>query len=169
MRSRSCAARCSRHDDRQVDDMQKLLHTAAMTIAILATTPAYAYAADGGTIVPAWLPYAAGFASLVVALALLSEVLRLRKLVFGAALSTSVSYVVAAVVCLGASALVYWLANFVPAVSGEHAVLAANLLVTAAMGLLVVYFATVRARLMRFMREMIGSLDDDAMKGGASA
>lgn len=149
--------------------MQKAFHTTALTVGILATTPAYAYAADGGSIVPPWLPYAAGFVSLLVALALLAEVLRLRKLVFGAALSTSVSYVVAAVVCLGASALVYWLANFVPMVSASHAVLAANLLVTAAMGLLVVYFATVRARLVRFMRDMIGSVDDDAIKGSASA
>ena len=149
--------------------MQKALRIAATTLAVLAGTPACAYAADGGSVVPSWLPYAAGLASLLVALALLSEVLRLRKLTFGAAICSSVSYVVAAVVCLVASALTYWLANFVPSVSASHAVLAANLLVTAAMGLLVAYFATVRARLLRFMREMSRPLDEDAMKGGAGA
>jgi len=141
--------------------MHKALRIAATTLAFFAGTPAPAYAAEGGSIVPPWLPYAGGLVSLAVALVLLLEVLRLRKFAFGAAISAHVSYVIAAVVCLVASALAFWFANFLPALSVDHAVLAANLLVTAAMGLLVAYFATVRLRLVRFMHDLEDSLDDD--------
>lgn len=145
--------------------MRKMFGTPATTalgaLALWALTPACAYADDGGSIVPAWLPYAGGLASLLVALLLLSEVLRLRKFAFGAAISAPISYVIAAVVCLATSALVYWVANFIPSVSSNHAVLAANLLVTASMGLLVAYFATVRLRLVRFAHDLTASLDDD--------
>lgn len=143
--------------------------TLASALAIVASTPACAYADDGGTLVPAWLPYAGGLVSLVVALILLSEVLRLRKFAFGAAISAPMSYVIAAVVCLVASALAYWAANFLPSLSQGHAVLGANLLVTAAMALLVAYFTAVRLRLVRFAEDLTKSLDEDPDKDVAHA
>ena len=134
--------------------MQRTTRVAMITIALLASTPARAYAAEAGVDVPTWLPYASGLLSLLVALALLGAVLRLRRLVFGAAISAYTSYVVIAVACLVASVLVYWWDNIVPAVIAGQAVLASNLLVTAAMGLLVLYFTSVRRRLDMFARDL---------------
>jgi hypothetical protein len=120
--------------------------------------PASACGVTEGT-VPQWLPGATALLSLIVALVLLGAVIRLRRLVFGAAITSYTSYVVAAVLCLVTSALVYWFQNLVPFVRLDQAVLASNLLVTASMGLLVLYFANVRSRLRAFEHDLRGSLE----------
>lgn len=140
--------------------MRRFIRASVIGFAGSLLLPASAYAATGPSIVPSWLPYAAGLLSLTVAAVLLTEILRLRRLAFGGAVSSNVSFVVAAVVCLAASALAYWTSNFLPSVTQEQAVLASNLLVAAAMGLLGLYFAGVRRMLLRFVRDLTDSIDD---------
>ena len=146
--------------------MHKALRIGAMALAVFAGMPAHAYAADGESIVPSWLPFAGGFVSLLVALFLLVVVLRLRRFALGSAISSSALYVIVAVPCLAASALVYWFSNFLPTFTVDHAILASNLLVTAAMALLALYFVTVRRRLAQFVRDLMGSgTDSDDAEG----
>ncbi len=140
--------------------MNRIGRVAAAAIVVVVCMPASAYAMDGSAIVPVWLMYASGLLSVIVALVLLGAVLRLRHYIFGAAISSYTSYVVAAVACLAASALVYWLDKVSPDLSPGQAVLASNLLVTAAMGLLVLYFANVYGRLVLFAHDLRASLDD---------
>ena len=140
--------------------MNRIGRVAAVAVVVVVCTPVSAYAADGSVIVPVWLMYASGLLSVIVALVLLGAVLRLRRYIFGAAISSYTSYVVAAVACLAASALVYWLDRILPDLSPGQAVLASNLLVTAAMGLLVVYFANVYGRLVLFAHDLRVSLDE---------
>lgn len=140
--------------------MNRIGRVAAAAIVVVVCTPASAYAVDGSAIVPVWLMYASGLLSVIVALVLLGAVLRLRHYIFGAAISSYTSYVVAAVACLAASALVYWLDRVSPDLSPGQAVLASNLLVTAAMGLLILYFTNVYGRLVLFAHDLRASLND---------
>jgi len=140
--------------------------------------PQVAYAADGIQVLGVSpLRLIISVTGLAVAMILLVEVIMLRKIALGGAIAERISYVVLAIVCLGASALAQWTRNFVFGVTLEQMQIAAEVLVTAAMGLFVAYFSSVRHALEGFMRSMSsgemlreeissdGSDEEDAPRG----
>ena len=120
----------------------------------VALTPSVALASEQISIVPRWLPLITGLVGLCIAVGLLLEVVAFGRLAHGAAISDNISYVGAGVVCLAASALVQWIANFIPEITVGQAVLASNLLVAASMALFILYFAGVRRKMLDYMRDI---------------
>ncbi|MEN6430435.1 MAG: hypothetical protein ABFC80_06285, partial [Coriobacteriales bacterium] len=111
-----------------------------------------------------------GIVALLFAVALLVEMLVLRKLASGAAIAENITYAVLAVMCLAASVLVGWVSRLVPAgFTAEQARLGSDMLALAAMALFFVYFWRVRRAMSRFLgrlsemeQEVVGALDPDA-------
>jgi hypothetical protein len=95
-------------------------------------------------------------AGLAVALVLLVEVIMLRRVALGGAIAEKISYVVLAIVCLGASALAQWTRNFVDGVTLQQVTIVAEVLVIVAMGLFAAYFASVRRALEGYLTAMTG-------------
>lgn len=104
-------------------------------------------------------------AGLGIALVLMIEAWQVRRLATGGAIAERISLVILATICLAASALLSWAANFMPsAITADEASFGARLLVIAAMGLLAAYFFNVRAALQRFMEAMTGAEVLDAIE-----
>jgi hypothetical protein len=95
-------------------------------------------------------------AGLAVTIILLLEVIMLRKVALGGAMTERIHYVVLAIVCMGASALAKWTSNFVHGVTLEQMELAAEMLVIVAMALLAAYFAHVRQVFEGYLNSMTG-------------
>jgi hypothetical protein len=119
--------------------------------------PQMAFAGDGIQLLGVSpLKLVISMTGLGVAMILLVEVIMLRKIALGGAIADRISYVVLAIVCLGASALAQWTRNFVTGLTLEQVQIAAEVLVIAGMGLFVAYFSSVRRALEGFMKSMTG-------------
>lgn len=104
-----------------------------------------------------WLNLTVSGVGLLVSVFLLVEALNVRKVALGGAIAEKISYVLLATLCLAASAVASWSANFVRGITLAQTRLAAELLVIVAMALLAAYFYSVRAAMQRFMRSMTGA------------
>ena len=125
----------------------------SVTLAVVAV-PSQAWAAARVSEVNGGVHIAVSLLGLAISVILLVEALGLRKLAMGGVIANGMSLVVLAVICLVASALGKWGANFVTDLTLEQIELAAEVLVISAMGLLAAYFWTVHAGMRRFISEV---------------
>jgi hypothetical protein len=147
--------------------------TRAMTMVLVAVVailaePSTAHATDGAQGAAMAFRVGAGLLGLAVAIVLLLEAVRVRRLAQGGAIAERIGYVVLATLCLSAAALGQWVQNFVaPALQG-HVQLAAELLVITAMGLLAAYFYNVRSALQTYLSSATDSelRESDASESG---
>ena len=122
--------------------------TMAAPFALAFALPAPAYAATAGSapIVPEWLSIAAGGVGLIIAVLL-------RRVAEGSIVADNIAYMMSGVVCFAVSMLARWVAIFTSDVNLVAQVSwAADLLVTAGMALLTVYFMRVRLALTRYLK-----------------
>jgi len=124
-----------------------------VTLAVL-SLPSHAWAAARVAEANNGVHLAVSLLGLAISVVLLVQALGLRKLAMGGVIANGMSMVVLAVICLVASALGKWGANFVTDLTLDQIELAAELLVIAAMGLLAAYFYTVHAGMRRFITEV---------------
>jgi hypothetical protein len=131
--------------------------------------PSVAFAAEQTAVVSP-LRIAVSLGGLIVAVVLLLEALRVRKVASGGIIADRISYVILAIVCLAGSALAQWVQNFVVDVTQEQMQLVSQLLVIAAMGLLAAYFFSIRSALQSYLSTMTGAemLASDAETGSSS-
>jgi uncharacterized membrane protein len=140
-----------------------MLRVAKVTVSCLAIVlalPSIALAGDGGVAASppfSWLHVIVSLVGLVVAVLLLLEALRLRKVGLGGAIAEKISYVILATVCLAASALAQWTANFLVDITLAQTQLASEVLVVVAMALLAVYFYSVRSAMQAYLDAMTGT------------
>lgn len=148
--------------------MAKLVRAFALFGIVALALPGAAFAGDTPsptTIVPQWLPLAGSGLGLLVAVLLLVAALQVRKSVVGGVIAEKMYYVVLAIVCLGSTALLHWVVNFLPdQVSVDEALFAAQLLVVVAMALLAAYFYSVNHAMKRYVSALTGAqlLDNEA-------
>jgi hypothetical protein len=124
-----------------------------IAIAALLALPSPAFAATGDVVVPGWLSYATGILGLLTAVMLLVDAVLMRRVSEGSMIADNIVYMMLGVVCISAAVLVRWAG----AVLGTEGVAgfvsyAADLLITAGMGLFAVYFMRVRAAMLRYLR-----------------
>jgi hypothetical protein len=133
--------------------MNRLLRIVAAFVAatLLLPSSAFAYA---NQITPLGLHLAVSATGLAVAMVLLFEALRLRKVAYGGAVADKLYYVVLAIVCLAASALAKWSSNFVTGITFEQTELVSELLVLLAMALFAAYFYNVRTAMQAYLKVM---------------
>lgn len=101
-----------------------------------------------------WPHILVSLAGLVVAIGLLLEAFRLRKVALGGVIAEKIRFVMLAILCLGAAAIAEWTANFVQGVTLRQTQLGADVLVVAAMTLLATYFFSVRTAMQRYITAM---------------
>jgi hypothetical protein len=130
--------------------MNRLLKMLAVLIAATLLCPASAFATQN-QITPLGLHLAVSATGLAVAIVLLFEALRLRKIAFGGAIAEKLHFVILAIVCLAASALAKWTGNFVSGITFEQTELVSELLVVLGMALLAAYFYSVRAAMQAYL------------------
>lgn len=135
--------------------------------ACLLALPTSAYAATGIESVTPALRLGAGLAGLLVAVWLLLEALRVRRALAGSAVATRITFVILATLCLAASAVVFWLENFVDVTQRGLVIFAAQLLIVAAMALLGAYFYGVRTALQDYINVMSGGEQPSATRSSA--
>ncbi|PKQ16630.1 MAG: hypothetical protein CVT67_04340 [Actinobacteria bacterium HGW-Actinobacteria-7] len=137
--------------------MNRLFAVCAAAFTALLVAPQTAFASGQSSVfgVPP-LNLVISLAGLGVTMILLVEVIMLRKVAVGGAIAARISYVVLAIVCLGASALAQWTRNFVSGVTLDQVQIASEVFVTVAMGLFAAYFASVRRALEGFLNAMTG-------------
>jgi len=116
--------------------------------------PVAAYADIEPLAVPPSVHLGVSLLGMLVAVILLVEALALRNVALGGAIAEKISYVVLAILCLAASAIVEWAANFAPAFTKSDVQLASEILVVVAMALLAAYFYSVRSAMQRYLRAM---------------
>lgn len=128
----------------------------------VASMPAVAYANPGA---PSDSPVRIGVSLLgvAVAVAVLAQIIALRKTASGGAVAEKIRYAFLAVLCLAAAAIVTWAENFVQGVTFEQAEIASQVLVILAMLLLALYFASIKRAYRGFIKAMTGSerLDEE--------
>ncbi|HET6351700.1 MAG TPA: hypothetical protein VFG89_06200 [Coriobacteriia bacterium] len=144
--------------------MKKALWVLPAAASAMLVVPACAFASTGDS-VTAPVRLGAELVGLLVALVLLVQTRRIRTELAGSAFAEEVMFVVLATLCLAASAVFAWAQGFVPAQSGELVGFGAQLLVIAAMGLLVAYFARVRATLKTLLIDMSGEDEPASTQG----
>jgi hypothetical protein len=150
--------------------MGRILATCGAAALSIVVVPKIAYASEVIEIFGASpLSLTLSLAGLAVAMILLVEVITLRKLALGGAITERINYVILAIVCLGASALAQWTRHFVSGVTLDQVQTAAEALVTVAMALFAAYFWSVRKALEGYMSAMTGgqmlASEDDAAAG----
>lgn len=123
-------------------------------VAMLVVVPAPAYAAEPAfEIVPHWLSIIVGLVGLAISLILLLNAYGLRSVADGSMLADNIVYMMLAVVCFAASMIARWVGVFSTDVNlSEQVSLAGDLLVTAGMALLGVYFYRIRVAMMRYLK-----------------
>lgn len=141
--------------------MNRLLRLVAVFAAATLLCPAVAFARDN-QITPLGLHLAVSATGLAVAIGLLFEALRLRKVAYGGAVAEKLYFVILAIICLAASALAKWTSNFVTGVTFEQTELVSELLVVLAMALLAGYFYSVRTAMQNYLKVMQGEQVDQA-------
>lgn len=130
--------------------MNRFLRMTAMVSAATLSFPASAFAYQS-QITPLGLHLTVSATGLAVAIVLLLEALRLRKVALGGAIAEKLHFVVLATVCLAASALAKWTSNFVGGMTFEQTELVSELLVLLAMALLAGYFYSVRTVMQAYL------------------
>jgi len=146
------------------------------TVAAALAFPATAQAAAPVTPVegPSTVRLAVSLLGLIVAIVLLAEALTVRRVALGGVIAEKMSYIILAILCLAASAIAQWAQNFVGGVTLEQVQIASQALVIAAMGLMAVYFYSVRRALQDYLKAMTGTeqlqmeLDADTQDQGES-
>lgn len=128
--------------------------TTTTLVAMMMATPAPAYAAEPAfEIVPHWLSIIVGLVGLGISLALLLNAYGLRNVADGSMLVDNIVYMMLAVVCFAASMIARWVGVFSTDVNLTVQVsLAGDLLVTAGMALLGVYFYRIRVAMKRYLK-----------------
>lgn len=132
----------------------KQVRTIAALAAVMMAIPAVAYGAPRGAyMVPHWLSIAVGLAGLVISLVLLLTVHTLRNVAGGSMMADNIVYIMLAVICLAASMIARWV-GIVATDDGltQLVSLAGDLLVTAGMALLGLYFHRVRVGMTRYLK-----------------
>jgi energy-converting hydrogenase Eha subunit C len=148
--------------------MNRVVIACGAFAAAMLALPEYAHAAGRVAILGASpLNLIISLSGLAVALILLVEVITLRRVALGGAIAERISYVVLAIVCLGASALAEWTRNFVHGVTLQQLNIVAEVLVIVAMGLFAAYFASVRRAFESYLTAMTGgeAFTSEANKG----
>lgn len=154
--------------------MRSRTTVAMLAFAFVLATPASAYAltTDAARIVPDWLSIAAGAVGLGIAVLLLVDAVLLRRVAEGSMIADNIAYMMSGVVCFAASVLARWAAIFSP--TGNLTVQmswASDLLVTAGMALLSVYFMRVRFAMTRYLKNVAaaypGASDPSVADSGA--
>ncbi len=149
--------------------MNRVAIACSAVIAVALAIPEPALAAERVRILGASpLSLVISLSGLGVALVLLVEVINLRRVALGGAITERISYVVLAIVCLGASALAQWTRNFAHGVTLQQLSIVAEVLVIVAMGLFSAYFASVRRALEGYLTTMTGG-ETLASEGGNEA
>jgi len=116
--------------------------------------PQAAMAATAETVaIPDWLSMGAGIVGLLVAVALLIDAVLLRRVSEGSMIAENIVYMMLAVVCFGASMLARFMLQLDQFQEVASLVtLAADLLMTAGMALLTLYFYRVRTAMTRYLQ-----------------
>ncbi len=132
-----------------------------MTMVVWATVhllgaPTVAMAASTGGSATSSVRVAVDAIALAVAIALLLDVLALRRVAEGAMFGENLILVLVGVICLSAAVLAGWVRIYTPE-AGEELSLIADILILACMVLLGVYFFRVRRALLRFVRAYPGA------------
>jgi hypothetical protein len=133
--------------------MNRLLRMVAAFVGSTLLCPAAAFA-YANQITPLGLHLAVSATGLAVAMVLLFEALRLRKVAYGGAVADKLYFVILAIVCLAASALAKWSSNFVSGITFEQTELVSELLVLLAMALFAAYFYSVRTAMQAYLKDM---------------
>jgi hypothetical protein len=122
--------------------------------------------------VPWWLPMTVGLIGMAIALWLLVEALRVRRLSIGGVLSEKMSFVLMAVVCFALAAVGYWVRPFVSmGLTAEQLALASEVLVIVGMALMAAYFSSVAQSMRQYMNALTGGeiLDAQSVTADASS
>ncbi|MHB9004855.1 MAG: hypothetical protein ACYC6C_12500 [Coriobacteriia bacterium] len=133
--------------------MRSVRVLAVTTCATLLVAPAPAHAVPQEVFVPAWLSYGSGLVGLVIAVGLLVNAVLLRRVSAGSMIADNIGYLMLGIVCIATSVLIGW-SGLLPGlaqVSGFVSFIA-DLLITAGMALITVYFFRVRTAMMRYLR-----------------
>ncbi|MDP2182063.1 MAG: hypothetical protein Q8K99_05775 [Actinomycetota bacterium] len=132
----------------------KRARTTTVLVAILMAIPAPAYAAEPAfEIVPHWLSIIVGLVGLGISLILLLNAYALRSVADGSMVADNIVYMMLAVVCFAASMIARWVGVFTTDVNlAVQVSLAGDLLVTAALALLGVYFYRIRAAMTQYLK-----------------
>lgn len=127
----------------------------AFACALAAPTQAFALSLDEAKIVPDWLSIIAGAVGLGIAVLLLVDAVLLRRVAEGSIVADNIAYMMSGTVCFAASMLARWVALFAddPNVAVQMG-WAADLLVTAGMAFLAVYFMRVRLAMTRYLKSV---------------
>ncbi len=149
--------------------MRWLAGTGALSLMFVASVPAPAFAAGTSGVVPEWLSIVAGAVGLGIAVILLIDAYSLKRVAEGSMVAVNIAYMISAVVCFAMSMILRWMAIFSEeATLVDQSAFAADLLVTAGMALLAVYFLRVRMALSGYLRDAAdlyaASLDGDESK-----
>lgn len=107
---------------------------------------------------PVYVHLVISAAGLAVAMILLVEALRIRKIFLGGAIAEKIHFVILAIVCLAASAVAKWAMNFVGDLTFEQTELASEMLVLVAMALLAAYFFSVGSAMQTYLKTMQASI-----------
>jgi len=131
--------------------MRKMI--AFVAVGVLAAPQSAMAATEEAVVVPDWLSLGAGVLGLVVAVGLLVDAVRLRRVSEGSMIAENIVYMMLAVVCFGASMLARFTLHLDQfAEVTDLVTLAADLLMTAGMALLTVYFYRVRTAMTRYLQ-----------------
>jgi len=121
--------------------------------AVVFPTPALAYE---NQFTPIYVHLVISATGLAVALILLVEALRLRRIFLGGAIAEKIHFVILGIVCLAGSALAKWTMNFVGDITFEQTELASEMLVLVAMALFAAYFYSVGTAMQSYLKGMQG-------------
>lgn len=141
--------------------MRFVRRVALLACAVAFASPAIAFASDGAQ-TTSTLRVAVDAIALAVAIALLLDVLALRRVAEGALFGENLILVLVGVICLSAAVLAGWVRIYAGSEAAEQLSLLADILVLACMVLLGVYFFRVRRALLRFVRAYPAAETDPA-------
>lgn len=130
--------------------------TLAFAGALLFASPGVAFALTGTESASA-ARIAVDAVALAVAIALLLDVLALRRVAEGSLFGENLVLVLVAVICLSASVLAAWVQLFLPGFTAEQVAFTRDLLILASMVVLGMYFFGVRNSMLRFARSYPGA------------
>lgn len=118
--------------------------------------PAHAYAqgtSAAAQAVPPWLWGIAGVVGMTVAVLLLIDAIKLRKVAEGSIVAENIAYMMNSVACFAAAVLAGWVGGAMDDdLISAQAAFAQHLLLIVGMALLAVYFMRVRFALTRFLQ-----------------
>ncbi|MRR12768.1 hypothetical protein EG835_09985 [bacterium] len=122
-------------------------------LGLLFALPSSAFAVNDAIVVPGWLSYGAGVLGLATAAMLMLDAVLLRRVSEGSMIADNIVYMMLGVVCIATSVLVRW-AGAIAAMAElrDFITFAADLVHTAGMGLLAVYFIRVRTAMTRYLQ-----------------